>query len=112
MILCLANVLDIETCDRITGLLGASTYESGTRTAGWHARTVKANLQATPDDNSRQAATLLVEALKRHVVFRAAVMPRAIRPPLFSRYSESMEYGSHVDDPLMGPPIRCAPTCR
>ncbi|MBL26171.1 MAG: Fe2+-dependent dioxygenase [Rhodospirillaceae bacterium] len=102
MILCLANVLDTETRERIMGLLAASSYESGAKTAGWHARIVKQNLQAAPDSNTREAANLLVEALKRHTVFRAAVMPRVIRPPLFSRYSESMEYGSHVDDPLMG----------
>jgi len=102
MILCVGNLLDGETVERILGLLEGVAYESGTRTAGWHARQVKANLQAAPGKATEEAASLIVAAMRRHDVFRSAVLPRAVRPPVFSRYGESMRYGSHVDDALMG----------
>ena len=36
-------------------------------------------------------------------MFSAAVMPRRFAPPLFARYEPGMEFGTHMDNPLMGP---------
>jgi PKHD-type hydroxylase len=109
MILCLAGVLGADDLRRVTGHLAGSRFVSGRRTAGWHARGVKKNRQLAPAA-SRAAAALVVAALGRHEVFQSAVRPRRLAPILFNRYEPGMEYGTHVDDPIMrdpdGQPLR------
>lgn len=104
MNLCLAQVLDTATLARVLARLAQATFTEGAATAGWHARGVKQNLQA-----SDEAAALEVQqALIRHPVFASGALPRRLRPALFSRYVAGMAYGTHVDDALMGArdPIR------
>lgn len=98
MNLCLSNVLDRETLTRIRAMLATAVFTDGASTAGWNARPVKHNLQATHD----AAAQLVDQALTRHPLFVGAVFPARLRAPLFSRYLPGMSYGTHVDDPLMG----------
>jgi PKHD-type hydroxylase len=43
----------------------------------------------------------VTEAIARHPTFRMAARPRHVTPLLFSRYHDSMEYGTHVDDAVM-----------
>ncbi len=103
MILCLANVLSHAELKAIEAVLADGAFVDGRATAGWHARTVKRNEQvATTSDAARKAGEIVNAALNRHPVFRAAVLPRSIRPFLFSRYTERMTYGPHVDDAIMG----------
>ncbi|TCH99880.1 Fe2+-dependent dioxygenase [Roseococcus sp. SYP-B2431] len=103
MILCLAQILDTERRARIDALLAAAEFVDGAQTAGWHARLVKANRQASPGHPAaREAAALVSAALRDHAVFRSAVLPRRIAPPLFARYGGGESYGTHVDDALMG----------
>jgi PKHD-type hydroxylase len=60
-------------------------------------------LQAADDDRRTQAlAHFVLDALRRHPLFEAAARPAKISRLLFSRYEPGMEYGSHVDDALMG----------
>lgn len=79
-------------------MLATADFSDGARTAGWNARPVKHNLQATHD----AAAQLVQQALNRHPLFRTAVFPSRLRAPLFSRYLPGMSYGTHIDNPLMG----------
>lgn len=75
----------------------------GASTAGWHARMTKHNQQAAAGHPAaREAAALVSGALLAHPVFRAAALPRRLRPVLFARYGEGHAYGAHVDDALMG----------
>ena len=79
----------------------------GKLTAGWHARTVKQNLQAAVGDPAMSEAGRLVgEALGRSELFRSAALPRRIRPPLLSRYEPGMTYGTHIDDAVMASELR------
>jgi PKHD-type hydroxylase len=57
------------------------------------------------DDGSaavQHLQTLLSQALQRNSLFQMAVLPKTIRPALFSRYEKGMSYGSHVDNAVMG----------
>lgn len=79
-----------------------SVFVDGKRTAGWHAKHVKNNLQAKPNQKVVEAmAARVSEALMANEVFRLAARPRQISPLLFSRYTEGMSYGSHVDAAFM-----------
>ena len=103
MILCMAEVLSAEEVGRLRALLDEGRFVDGRSTAGWHAAQVKHNLQLAGGDD-RPADTLVLKALARNEVFQMGVRPLSMRPPLFSRYENGMAYGTHVDDPVMGPP--------
>ncbi len=92
MIVPIAGVLDAEALARVRALLGAVRFEDGRRTAGWHAREVKANEQAAAADPATREAAAIV----------AAALPRRLRPVLFARYPGEGAYGAHTDDALMG----------
>lgn len=103
MILCLSQILNAGQLARVEALLEGAEFEDGAGTAGWHARLVKANRQAVGrHPAAREAAALVSAALREHAVFRSAVQPRRIAPPLFARYGGGESYGTHVDDALMG----------
>jgi len=103
MILGLSQILNAGQLARVEALLEGAEFEDGAGTAGWHARLVKANRQAVGrHPAAREAAALVRAALREHPVFRAAVLPRRIAPPLFARYGGGESYGTHVDDALMG----------
>jgi PKHD-type hydroxylase len=103
VILCLAGVLDAARLAAVRRLLATARFEPGEATAGWHARGVKHNEQAVgTDPAARAAAAAVADALRAHPVFAAAVLPRRLRPVLFSRCRVGDFYGPHVDDALMG----------
>ncbi len=108
MILCLGGVLDEPQIAGLRQRLAAHAFVDGAATAGWHAKLVKRNRQAVAGPETRALQGELAEALGRHELFQLACRPRRIRPALFSRYEPGMEYGSHVDDAVMGgtDPIR------
>ena len=100
MILCVADVLTTEELTRVREVAAHTTFEDGAATAGWHARAVKSNLQASMGS----AGGIVEAALRRHPVFASGALPQAIRPVLFNRYDPEMSYGTHVDNALMGEP--------
>lgn len=103
MIACIAGVLDAGLLASVRGLLRGARFVDGTATAGWHARLVKDNEQAAGGQAAvREAGALIAGALAADPVFRAAALPRRMRPVLFGRYGEGRSYGAHVDDALMG----------
>lgn len=103
MLVCIAPLLDRAALGKVRSLLEAARFAYGARTAGWHAREVKRNRQAGADDPAaRQAGAIVSAALLDNAVFRAAVLPRRLRPVLFARYGAGEAYGAHVDDALMG----------
>ena len=98
-----ADVLSPDLVAVCAGLLAdPAQLVDGRRTAGWHARETKHNLQADDAKPDVQAALRQVEnALERHAGFRAAARPRRIAKLMLSRYEPDMAYGAHVDDPIM-----------
>ena len=102
MQLLINDVLPPEDVAKVTDRLNALRFVDGTATAGWHAKLVKNNQQV--DRNQPDYAPLnkaVTEAIMRNGTFRMAARPRHITPLLFSRYRDGMEYGTHVDDPVM-----------
>ena len=102
MLLIIKDVLTADDIAKVTDRLNALNFVDGTATAGWHAKLVKNNLQADRKQIDYQPLNKAVtEAILRHPVFRMAARPRHLTPLLFSRYRDGMEYGTHVDDPIM-----------
>jgi len=103
MILCIANVVSPNLLERIQQIVPNERFADGVETAGWHAKLVKANRQVTRySAEAEKARVEIADALKSNDVFRSAVLPKAFRPLLISRYDAGMSYGSHVDDAIMG----------
>lgn len=105
MIVCIANVLAPEDVERVRERLAALPFRDGRATAGWHARTVKRNEQADGSDEGVRALRGEVDrAIEQSALFQMAARPRRRLPVRFSRYSDAMEYGNHVDDAIMDGP--------
>ena len=101
MMLVIGNLLDPHEVEALRELAGDISFEDGRRTAGRYARDVKSNLQAQ-QSSARDAILAKVQAaLEGNAVFRAAARPRSFARLLLSRYEQGMEYGLHVDDPII-----------
>lgn len=103
MILTIDSLLSAEDLAGLKGLLGEVDYIDGRKTAGWHAKLVKANEQTdSRNPQSVKAREIVTAILRANMTFNLAVMPAHIRPVMFSRYREGMSYGTHIDDAIMG----------
>lgn len=101
MIITIAEVLRAEELREIVDALVASRFEDGSHTAGWSAQLVKNNEQARDSAMVRILRERVAKAVLGNDVFEAAVRPRSLTQPLFSRYGPGREYGTHVDNPLI-----------
>lgn len=107
MLCLLDNVLTAEELAEVRKIAESASFEDGKATAGWRAVEAKHNEQmARKTPEAERIKELALKALKRHPTFLAASFYRRIRPPLISRYRQEMNYGCHVDDPLMGNLVR------
>lgn len=103
MILPVANVLTPDEVALMVDRLVSGRFQPGAATAGWHARLVKDNEQLRADDPAHADLRARVEgAVCRHPVAAMATRPKRFGPILFSRTAGGGQYGSHVDDAMMG----------
>jgi PKHD-type hydroxylase len=106
------HVPSLVTREELESLLARAReaeFEDGRTTATLGAKEVKRNLQMVKARSADVIAfeNLLLNAINRHPLVSAVVMPRQVHPPMINRYDAGMSYGWHVDSPLMGmPPVR------
>ncbi len=75
-------------------------FEDGVTTAGLAAKRVKKNLQA-PGFRASTAHKLVLQRIKHNERFSLVAAPLRISDLLLSKYQPGMEYGLHMDNPLM-----------
>lgn len=99
MLLDIPNVLTAEEVQRARALLDSAEWIDGRVTAGYQSARAKDN-QQIPENHpaAREAGAMIVQALARNSLFRAAALPLHIFPPLFNRYEGGQSFGSHVDN--------------
>lgn len=96
------NVLTTPEVARARKALVKAKFVDGKETAGWAARDVKVNRQASALDASLDPIRKLVaDRIRDNSLFAMAARAKQISPILFSRYDGTMHYGTHVDDALM-----------
>ncbi|MEO7068261.1 MAG: Fe2+-dependent dioxygenase [Rhodanobacter sp.] len=103
MIICVPNVLTTEELNTMHRELQGVAFVDGATTAGYSAREVKKNLQISLDDKGDTKLQEIVrDAFLRNGRLQAALLPAVKSKTLFNRYDVGMEYGLHVDSPVMG----------
>lgn len=104
MLLFMENLLDEQALAFVDDILAKARFNDGGATAGTDANRIKRNQELDRDGTPKAELleTLVVRALQMNPDFGDAVLPRNFSRPIVSRYSDGMEYGLHVDNPLMG----------
>lgn len=109
MIVIARGVLSAAELSQLQGLLAAARFGDGSVSADGAAKGAKRVAQLDREgDGQRQPGELVARALLRHPTVQAAVFPKSVRHPTINRYEPGMEYGPHLDAPLMlgGVPTR------
>lgn len=102
MLIRISEFLDPEAVGRLRDLALSGRFVDGRATAGDRVAGVKRNEQLEP--SKEQAAVLgavLSKAVQNNETFRFFAYPRRMTAPRISRYDVGMEYGSHLDNPIM-----------
>lgn len=104
MIIIVPDVLKPEQVKRIHEVLEKGVYMDGRKTAGSEAAKVKNNLQLdhAKTKDAEEIEQMVVKGLTQNRLVSLSGLPAKMRRPYFSIYGEGMEYGSHVDNPVMG----------
>ena len=104
MLLVLPKLLDAKALKTVDTVLSKAVFAAGALSAGETAKKVKNNLQLDPEKtkNADKLEHIVLEALRKNTAFQTAAIPKLIRTPMYSKYTEGMGYGVHVDNPVMG----------
>lgn len=106
MMVHIPRVLTPEQVAHCRAVFDKAAWEDGRTTAGKQSMQVKKNLQL-PEGSpaARELGDLVLAGLEKSPLFISAVLPQRVFPPLFNRYEQGMDFGSHVDNairPLLG----------
>jgi len=102
MIIWIQNLLTPEELATVARALSTADFGSGSRTAGILNRPVKENLELRQDwPDKERLDQIVLEALRRNQTFEIAARPKKIIAPIYSRYTQGMHYGSHLDNAIM-----------
>lgn len=101
------SLLSAAQLIQIDELITKVEFVDGKSTASMAAKSVKNNLQVNANDSTLPVLQQIFnDALYNNLLFNAAVFPKNIYPVIFSKYEPGMQYGWHVNSPIMGnPPI-------
>ena len=103
MIICIADILDKPGLAALHETLAGGVYVDGVLSSGWASRLVKRNEQLGAGPAAEKAQEQVIAALSSNGVFASAILPHRFAPPLFARYTQGMEFGTHMDNAVMGP---------
>ena len=105
MLVKIPALLNPEQLEAVCGVLRQGRFIDGRLSAGKNARFKKNNLELASDDDRFDALNnVVMTALVQNPLYLQTAMPAKICAPIYARYQTGMEYGGHIDDPIMGPP--------
>ena len=103
MLLTITEVIPRPQLDRVRQLLQRGEFKDGKLSAGREAKRVKDNEEMVQEAELYAALNnIVMGCLVQHPIFQQAVLPRRIAAPYYARYTRGMQYGDHIDDPVMG----------
>jgi PKHD-type hydroxylase len=107
MMACIPQVLASADVDALRAALAEGKFVDGALTASVAAHGTKRNLQLERTEaTTKTVEAQVTAALARNLTFNRVAIPKAMTPPMFSRYDTGMTYGRHVDNPIMGSALR------
>ncbi len=105
MLLAIKNILTENQLKVIQTLLSNADFMDGKLSAGKEASTVKNNTELSKNSPlHEQLNQMVMSSLLKNTEYQASVFPLKVATPFYARYASGMDYGFHVDDPVMGPP--------
>lgn len=103
MLITIEGVLTPEEVAAARAFMAQGEFADGKLTAGKMAQGVKQNLELDQaSDIFKRLNMVVFEKLLKNPEFQAAALPNKLAAPFYSKYTQGMRYGAHVDDPLMG----------
>ncbi len=103
MLLQIPAVLDQNKLENIRNMLDKADFVDGKLSAGHTAKAVKHNLEyALNQTQSDYLDQLVMRSLAENPLFRSGALPHQVSQPVFASYTKTMQYGDHIDDPIMG----------
>lgn len=102
MLVQIRNILGDAELQKIQELLKSANFRDGHLSAGMAAQQVKNNLEVADENINTNLNNIVMNNVVRHPVYQQAALPHRIAAPFYARYETGMEYGEHVDDPIMG----------
>ena len=77
-------------------------WEDGKKTAGSHASKVKNNLQLNRNSEvSKKYSQLIKKRILENLLIKSFSLPKIIHGIMFTKSSQKMGYGRHIDNPFM-----------
>lgn len=105
MLVTIPGLLDGAELAAVRAELERGSFVDGKLSAGERAAVNKRNLELAPEPASFEALNnVVMTRLVQNPVYLQAALPAKICAPIYARYTPGMEYGYHIDDPLMGSP--------
>ena len=103
MLLRIKGLIPSDKLAIVRGILDTADFVDGKLSAGKEAVKVKNN-EELPQDHPQMAElnNIVMGHLVNHPVYKYGVLPHRIAAPFYARYNTGKQYGSHVDDPIMG----------
>jgi PKHD-type hydroxylase len=103
VLLRIPSVLDRSELDVVRRMLAGASFVDGKLSAGQVAKRVKHNQEVDRRAHElEQLNNLVMGKLVQHPVYRSGALPLRVAAPYYARYTPGMQYGDHVDDPVMG----------
>ena len=105
MLVTIPDLLTAAQLEAVRCVLREGHFVDGRLSAGADARHKKNNLELEADvDRYGALNDVVMSALVKHPDYLQAALPARIAAPIYARYLAGMEYGGHIDDPIMGTP--------
>ena len=105
MVVTIPDLLTSTQLGALCSVLRQGEYVDGKLSAGNDARHNKNNLELGADAERFDALNnVIMTALVQPPDYLQTALPAKISAPIYARYLAGMEYGRHIDDPIMGAP--------
>ena len=102
MVIQVKHVLGDQELHQISELLATAEFRDGRLSAGLSAQQVKNNEEVCSEKTIFKLNRIVMGHLVRHPEYKIAALPHRIAVPFYVRYGQGMDYGDHLDDPVMG----------
>ena len=114
MLLTIKSVIDPDQLQVIQQALQQAPFIDGRSSAGKAAERVKNNQEVDQStEMGKQLAQVIIGNLSHNETFKNAALPFRVATPFIAKYDQGMNYGFHIDDPVMGQEnrFRCDVAC-